>query len=570
MYRKLSHLCYFFVLSSTSLLAQVTVIYPQTYMVIQRDNQDNGTIYITGTLSQPADRVEARLLAIPGEATTTYDSWVVIDNQVSAGSFMGQLTAKGGRYNLQVRAIKNNQAIGNATVVEKVGVGEVFLIVGHSNAAGGPDDGLAAQDNRVVSLNQNAIPDFEENYNPTADPDFLPTEFSPLTAGHGIAPFGGHPFLWGRFGDLIVEEFGVPVALYSAAFGGSNMEHTALSTTGQYFQHGFIKSSIRMPYINIENTLFHLAPKTGVRAVLSAHGVNDVSSSESQFYNNHKAVIDFSRLTAEFKDLTWMVAESCYNNEVYNHIASAQRNLAQLDNVFKGANLNSIGNEGRKDGLHFNDLGMAMAAERWRDAVVNPDFRNNSKPIMPEQPARPEGSLPVTLVDFKARESAEGAIEVTWSTAGERDNDYFEIQYSADGRSFGTAGRVKGNGTLHGRSSYQYTLRDALPDGSNLYLRLKQVDFDGTSWLSGMISVQVTRGGVVNSFYPNPSAGIFRFRTDNNQLPESIRVYDAVGLLKYEARNTDQIDLAELPVAAYLVEVQGKNGVVYKKRVVKI
>lgn len=135
-------LCYYLVSSITSLTAQVTVTSPRTYAVIQRNNQDLGTIYITGTLSQHADRVEARLLGRTNEATTTYSTWTVIDNQVGTGAFLGQLVAKGGRYNLEVRAIRNEQVAGNVTVVEKVGVGEVFLIVGHSNAADGPMDSL--------------------------------------------------------------------------------------------------------------------------------------------------------------------------------------------------------------------------------------------------------------------------------------------------------------------------------------------------------------------------------------------------------------------------------------------
>lgn len=246
------------------------------------------------------------------------------------------------------------------------------------------------------------IPYFETTYHPTANPAFLPTEFTPLTAGHGITPFGGRPFLWGRLGDLIVEALGVPVAFYSAAFGGSNLEQTAWSALGQYFSHSFVRAEIRMPYINIENTLFHLVPRTGLRAVLSAHGVNDWSSSENQFFANHKTVIDFSRQRPELANLTWMVAKSCYKEGGINQdIVNAQvRLVREVSNVFAGADLNTIGDEGRffEEGLrlHFNELGMAMAAERWRDALINSNFQNNSNPIMPALPVKPEGSLPVS------------------------------------------------------------------------------------------------------------------------------------------------------------------------------
>lgn len=572
--RLLLCLC-FFSLSATKLSAQVTIEYPKPFIVVQRNNQNEGTVYISGTLSQNADRVEARLLGIAGEATESTDTWNVIDSQVGGGAFLGQLTARGGRYNLEVRAVRNNEVVGNVAVVEKVGVGEVFLIVGHSNAQG--DNGLTwpAESDRVVSMDIYSVPDFSLRYHPTADPEILPKDYTPLTAGRGISPFVGDAWFWGRFGDHVVQQLGVPVLLYSAAFGGSNMEHTAMSARGEQFDHGFIRWELRMPYINIENTLFHLVPKTGIRAILSAHGVNDAGDPNNgeyegnKFYNNHKFVIDFSRQQQKLQNLTWMVAKACYRGGgVLQYLADAQERLIQLDNVFRGADLNSIGDEGRSDRLHFNEVGMALAAERWRDAVTQPDFLTSSSPIMPDRPEKPEGSLPVNLVRFSAREAAEGGIDLAWATAGEKDNDHFEVQYSSDARNFRVGGLVKGAGTTAGPASYEFRLQQSFPTG-HAYLRLKQVDTDGSFDYSNIVAVQITSGRG-DALYPNPSAGLVTVRLANHEQPEVIRVYDATGRLRYQAANTDQVDISALPVSAYSVEVTGKNGVVWVKRVVKM
>jgi hypothetical protein len=567
MFNRFLGMVYPLLFSTLSALAQITIKYPQEYIVIQRDNQNKGVIYITGTLSQPADRVEARLMGIDGESTVTYDTWKVIDDQLERGSFLGYLEALGGRYNLQVRALKENQVVGSMSVVEKVGVGEVFLIVGHSNAAGGPNTGPPATTGRVISMDVNPDPEAFSNYLQTADPSYLPKDYSPLVEGHGISPFAGLPWLWGKFGDLVVSTLQVPVLLYSAAFGGSNIEQTEKSSRGELFPHGFIKSELRMPYINIENALFHLVPQTGLRAVLSAHGVNDGGSTEDQFFERHRAVINFSRKEEGLEDLTWMVAKACYISGVQEHIARAQVRLWELDNVFEGADLNSIGQIGRRDGLHFNEVGLDLAAEKWRDKVVASHFLENSRPIMPLSPVQPEGALPVKWISFHAQETTEGKLALRWSTSNEVNHDRFEVQYSNDGVEFMTDGSVNGTGDTQEVSFYHYALeRDFV--GSPIYLRLKQVDRDGALTYSNILSVKLSKR-LTDGFSPNPSDGLFRIGFDGREVPAQIKVYDMAGILKLAVTNTGELDLSSLNAAMYIAEVIRTDGSKQIKRLVK-
>src|SRR5690606_7691504 len=141
------------VLCSSYLVGQVTVTYPKPYIVIQRDHDNWGTVHISGTLSETADRVEARFVKKaedPGEST---GNWFVLDNQIQGNGFYGQSKLKGGRYQLEVRAMKGQLQVGSITKVENVGVGEVFLIVGHSNAQG--SGGTHASSDLVVSMDIN-------------------------------------------------------------------------------------------------------------------------------------------------------------------------------------------------------------------------------------------------------------------------------------------------------------------------------------------------------------------------------------------------------------------------------
>lgn len=551
---------------STLIFGQVNVGYPSSYMVIQRNTQNEGVVYITGTLSQLADRVEARLLKIQGEPGESQENWIVLDNTVGGGAFSGEMIAKGGRYNLEVRAVKNGQPLGSSSFVEKVGVGEVFLIVGHSNAQG-VTAGLPAQSSLVISMDPNVDEQKNTQYLETADPAFLPKDFNPLASGRGISPFSGNPWFWGQFGDMAVQKLGVPVLIYQAAFGGSNMLQTKKSAFGESFEHGFIKSSIRMPYINIENTLFHLVPVTGLRAVLSAHGINDAGSTENEFYDNHKLVIEFSRATDKFRNLAWMIANSCYNDGVIQHLHSAQERLMLLENVFRGADLNSIDNSGRLDKLHFSELGQELAADLWSDVVSGVDFLRDSRPIMPDRPQEPQGTLPVVLAEFDAGVGEDGDIQVTWATTSEKDNSHFEIQYSYDAREFMTAGEVEGAVNYSGLKKYSYSVPEPLYEG-NVYFRLKQVDLDGTFEFSGIVSVEI-RNRYPHVFFPNPSPGIFEFRSSGARVPRMIRVYDLMGALLLEARDTSRINLSSLPAASYIAVVESSDGVKTVRKIFK-
>ncbi|MEH0157250.1 hypothetical protein V6R21_24265 [Limibacter armeniacum] len=85
--------------------------------------------------------------------------------------------------------------------------------------------------------------------------------------------------------------------------------------------------------------------------------------------------------------------------------------------------------------------------------------------------------LPVELIFMSAQPNSEGGVHLTWATASEVNNDYFEIQRSTDGKHFTSIGFVEGNGTAQQRIDYSYF--DAETLNGNLFYRLKQVDYNG-------------------------------------------------------------------------------------------
>jgi hypothetical protein len=86
-------------------------------------------------------------------------------------------------------------------------------------------------------------------------------------------------------------------------------------------------------------------------------------------------------------------------------------------------------------------------------------------------------NLPITLLSFTGEKDGDG-VRLDWTTASERDNDYFTILRSKDGWNFEEVTRVPGAG--NSTSPIPYWTRDAKPyDGLNYY-RLRQTDIDGT------------------------------------------------------------------------------------------
>jgi hypothetical protein len=95
--------------------------------------------------------------------------------------------------------------------------------------------------------------------------------------------------------------------------------------------------------------------------------------------------------------------------------------------------------------------------------------------------------LPVNLVSFSGKAAA-SQNQLQWTTAGEKDNAHFDVLRSADGQNFVKIAELAGNGTCSELKQYRYT--DSKPGLGLQYYQLKQVDFNGNSTLSALISIQ--------------------------------------------------------------------------------
>ncbi|MFL5730419.1 MAG: T9SS type A sorting domain-containing protein [Cytophagaceae bacterium] len=177
-------------------------------------------------------------------------------------------------------------------------------------------------------------------------------------------------------------------------------------------------------------------------------------------------------------------------------------------------------------------------------------------------------TAPVRLLTFTAMPS-DGQVVLLWSTASEENNDYFAIERSADGVNFQSIGMVNGSGTSSSVKDYIYT--DANPVRGISYYRLRQVDFDGGSSYSHVMSVNNSSSSEISvNLYPNPfsnETNLYVSSGDKQKL--SIKIYDVTGKTVFASDDyftNEKITLGnDLPEGLYVLKVfHGQSSHTYK------
>lgn len=355
--------------------AQVTVSFPTSRIVFQRSNANTASFVVTGTYKQGIpDRVEAALEPLT-ESQGTATDWQLVEQSPVGGLFSGTISATGGWYKLKVRLIRNGQ-ISESTEIDRIGVGEVFVVAGQSNARGIQNYGAPpAYEDRVSCFNYlNAS--FETNELPEP-------AFSHVNADSYIAPYGFSAWSWGALGDLLVARLNVPVLFYNAALEGTTSRAWRESTTGlatnPYIGGAY---SNQLPYSQLRVSLRQFASLTGLRAILWQQGESDTQFElpEPEIVTNLQQVIGQSRYDAGH-NISWVMSRVSYNGtgQTKSAVVNAQNTvISSVSNVFNGPYTDDI-QIPRPDGVHIQGSGLVSLAEAWNTSLTS-DFFKNSNP----------------------------------------------------------------------------------------------------------------------------------------------------------------------------------------------
>jgi hypothetical protein len=172
--------------------------------------------------------------------------------------------------------------------------------------------------------------------------------------------------------------------------------------------------------------------------------------------------------------------------------------------------------------------------------------------------------LPVGLLKFDVIKNGEDAL-LSWQTANEINNDYFEVQRSADLRNWSVLGRVKGKGNSQARQFYAYKdlrIEKPLSETGILYYRLNQVDVDGKSTLLPTRSITQEKALGSYRIIPQPVQENLHLVADD-AMPFKFEIFDGEGRQILKGSSTLQetnIDVSHLPFGIFYLQIHASNG----------
>ena len=188
------------------------------------------------------------------------------------------------------------------------------------------------------------------------------------------------------------------------------------------------------------------------------------------------------------------------------------------------------------------------------------------------------GALPIKLISFNAKLNND-QVNIDWSTASEKDNDFFTIERSVDGKTFDEIERVKGAGTCYITKNYNST--DANPAIGKSYYRLKQTDYNGhfsyspIRIVSNEINARATSSSLeVLSIGPNPFKNQFTLNYRKSEAGESrITIMNMGGQIVFDetriddagTNSFDYTDDKNLASGNYILNVISGNEKITKK-----
>jgi len=334
---------------------------PVDYQVFQRFAKDRGTVLIAGNCgNMRAGIIEMRVGAIPA-----YRVWTPVHATISDSSFQCSVVLPaGGWYKLEIRVLDGKKTKAKF-VIDHVGVGEVFVIAGQSNAANYGEKRQLVKSGHVSTYNG-------KGWQVANDPQ-------PLADGDGgsfIPPFA----------DAIASEFNIPVGIISCAIGATSVREWLPDDVVFHSPPTIVSRVNRTADGNWRSngetylrfvSLLSFAGNHGFRAVLWHQGESDANQQDTSrtlsgadYQAFLTQLIQRSRMDIGWS-APWFVAQASYHvpgDEGSDDIRSAQKVVADSGFALEGPDTDILKGSFRENngkGVHFSDAGLQAHAAGW-------------------------------------------------------------------------------------------------------------------------------------------------------------------------------------------------------------
>lgn len=337
---------------------------PLEHQVIQRSGKNIGTIMITGHAVAANAGLEARVVG--GEQG---GEWRKLAAVFDGDGFRATLEAPaGGWFRLEVRALEGEKVIAE-TAVERVGIGEVFVVAGQSNSANHGEEKLVAESGRVAAFDG-------KKWELCKDPQ-------PGASG------GGGSFM-PPLGDALAKRLDVPVGFIACGIGATSVREwlpkgatfpnpPTIVARVQQRPDGTWESKGEA-YDMLVGRMKAAGP-AGFRAVLWHQGESDANQRDATrtlpgplYRESLKRVIRGSRKEIGW-EAPWLVAQVSYHgpgDEASPEIRAAQASLWKDGIALEGPDSDALKGDLREDagkGIHFSGKGQRAHAAAWEKKI---------------------------------------------------------------------------------------------------------------------------------------------------------------------------------------------------------
>ncbi|MCH2224307.1 MAG: T9SS type A sorting domain-containing protein [Crocinitomicaceae bacterium] len=168
--------------------------------------------------------------------------------------------------------------------------------------------------------------------------------------------------------------------------------------------------------------------------------------------------------------------------------------------------------------------------------------------------------LPIELINFEAHSINDNFVEINWETASERENDFFTIEKSRNGKDWNFVQEVSGAG--NSSTLIAYKTHDYSPYHGTSYYRLKQTDFNGKSSYSNVDLVNLIQNNSILLF-PNPTNGKLTIQSTENIV--TISILDCLGKETILPVDVSNLDISFLDAGKYILRISTNKNTYYEK-----
>lgn len=372
-------------LSGKNAFSQISISWPADKTVFQRGVNNSfwiaGQCLISNSDYQLQYRVKPINLETGLETGAVSIDWTTFKySRPYGGIFSVQIYVSPGMYNVEIRAINNGFPMASGSVT--VGLGEVFIISGQSNAQG------VAGSLPADPVFKAVVSDTREEICDLRLPPF-PSMFT-IDVGSKVGMTGINNWCYSRLGKKISQNKNLPVAFFNAAIANTGLRNwidgiNGVATNSTYGQT-ICPGNVGAPYKILKNALNYYGSMFGVRGVLWHQGENDAHdewaglTTSAQYQSRLNTLITTSR--NDFNpSLIWYVARVSRNNETGGSFQPTNPDIITAQNAVAGANKYGPPTDNiqpvRPDNVHFSGNGLLDLGDAWYNELNNGNFTSN-------------------------------------------------------------------------------------------------------------------------------------------------------------------------------------------------